>query len=529
MKNIDLCAHIPEQFKPEFANMHNTISELTEEINRLRRKLFGPSSEARRVPAIIDPRGTLFDEAEAIVAADTSEQKVSQVAESEQSGEKKPEDKGKSKPTISGGGRKAFPDDIERIVTICDIPESEKTCPFDGAGLQEIGREIVEKINVIPSKIVINQYVYIKYACTECDNTIVQAETIPCALPKASCDVGMLVYVAMQKYLFGVPLYRMEQMFRESAFEVSRVSMARWMIQCADFLGDIAFEIKNYILSQNALHADETTLQVLKEPGKKAEAKSYMWLLCSAAHSHPAVFFQYETSRESKCASSLLQNFSGLVHVDGYAGYNSIIEKNNATRIACWAHVRRKFDVAEKDGAKDGKSIAGEFLTLIRKLFEIENEILEQKLEKILEIRKQKSKPVIDKIREKLDSAKLKIPPKCKLSLALKYLENEWEHLLQILCHANASISNNRIENHVRPFAIGRKNWLFADTQNGATSSAILYTILSSARANGISVELYLRKLLTELPIIYATQKTRVNLEPFLPWNCKDSCSLSKS
>jgi transposase len=529
MKNIELCQHIPEQFRPEFANMHNTISEMAEEINRLRRKLFGPSAESRPVSPMIDPRGTLFNEPEDIIGKLDLKPENLQLQEdkSPESPDQKPSKK--TPRSSESGGRKSFPEDIERVVTICDLPNEQKICPVDGSTLVEIGREIVEKIDVIPSKVVINQYVYLKYGCPECENTIKKAEALPSVIPNASCDSGMLIFVTIQKYLYGIPLYRIEQMFSQAAFDVSRTSMARWVIQTADFLGDLAFEIKKYILSQSALHADETTVQVLKEPGKKAESKSYMWVICSPEHAHPAVFFQYETSREGRCAKDLLQKYSGLVHVDGYPGYNSAISENKATRVGCWAHVRRKFEVAEKDGAKDGKSLAGEFLNQMQKLFSIERDLKDCDFEKITEYRQNKSSPIVDKIFEKMESNRNKIPPKSKLGLAMTYLANERQHLIVFLSHPNASISNNRVENHIRPFAIGRKNWLFSDTQKGATSSAIHYTIFSSAKANNLSVEKYLRKLFSLLPEIYATQKTRINLEPFLPWNCQDCSNLPKN
>jgi transposase len=219
-------------------------------------------------------------------------------------------------------------------------------------------------------------------------------------------------------------------------------------------------------------------------------------------------------------------NYSGLVHIDGYDGYNAALVENKATRIGCWAHVRRKFDVAKKDGAADGKSLATDMLNYIQKLFLNERDCQNQSPSEILSFRQEKSKPIVDEIKATLDKKLATVPPKSKLGNALNYLNNEWQHLIVFLNHPEASLSNNRIENHVRPFAIGRKNWMFADTQKGATSSALLYTIIVTAKANNISVEKYLRKLFTELPKIYAQKKGRVNLEPFLPWNCSE-CSIA--
>jgi len=519
--NKHLYKHIPTQFQPEFVSLHNQNAALLEKVNSLNRELYGSSAERHIVPPFINPAEPLFNEAEIIVDKDSQNQ--------EPEGDNTPNPKPKKRTrSADSGGRNPLPENLRRVEIICDIPEENKICPVDGAKLVVIGEVIVEKLELIPAEVFVNRYVYLKYACPECDNTIEKASAVPAVLGTSTCDVGLLTFILMQKYLNAMPLYRLEQHFAQCDVEISRTSMARWVVLAADFIGDLAYEIKNYILKQKALHADETTVQVLKEPGKKAESKSYMWLLCAAESSHPAVWFQYETNRSGQCAKALLQSYSGLVHIDGYDGYNAALVENKATRIGCWAHVRRKFDVAKKDGAADGKSLASEMLTLIQNLFLIERQCQNHSPLEILLLRQEKSQPLVDEIKAKLDERLPKIPPKSKLGIALKYLKNEWPHLTMFLKYGEASLSNNRIENHVRPFAIGRKNWMFSDTQKGATSSALLYSIIVTAKANNLSVEKYLRKLFTELPKIYAQKQGRVNLEPFLPWNCLDCSTTAK-
>jgi transposase len=505
-ENIDI---IPEQFRPLFAAMNNRIVILTEEINRLRREVFGSKSEAHVVGEVIHPKGCLFNEPEAILEEESEE------ANSEQAVNPK------STRSPQSGGRKPLPENLPRTRVVCDLPESEKVCPHDGASLVQIGERVVETLHVEPIKASVIQHVYPKYACPCCKGHLAETPALPVALPQASCDASTLALILSQKYAFGLPLYRLEQMFSQSGAEVSRTSMARWVIASADVIGDVAFEIRKYIFDQSAAHADETTVQVLKEPGKKAQSTSYMWVACSSKDAFPAVWFQYSPDRSGNSASSLIGKYSGILHIDGFAGYNSIIKSNGIKRVGCWAHVRRKFDVAKKDGAVSGKTLAGKFLDDIRDLFLLEREFEKLPPSEKIQLRKKQSGPLVQSIEKRLQEYREQVPPKSKLGDALTYLAGQWESLIVFLERSEAELSNNRIENHIRPFAIGRKNWLFADTTKGADASAIIYSVVCSAKANGIDVHRYLTFLLTELPKLYAKNPRNPDLSPFLPWNFK--------
>jgi transposase len=263
-------------------------------------------------------------------------------------------------------------------------------------------------------------------------------------------------------------------------------------------------------------------MQVLNEPGKKATQLSYMWLVCSSTFSKPAVFFQYETNRSSKSAENLLENFSGVLHTDAYTSYNAVVARNSIESVGCWAHARRNYFEAEKDGAKEGKSTATWFLEEIGKLFALEQNFKGLSPEIRLQQRNLLSKPIIDSMFSKLEYSIGNSPPKSKLGKAHAYLRNDWHRLTQILKFGEAELSNNIAENHIRPFAIGRKNWLFAATPRGAEASSIFYSILSTAKINNLCVHKYLLKLLSEIPKLQAETGTFPNMEPFLPWNCAD-------
>jgi transposase len=283
----ELYKHIPSQFQPEFVSLHNQNVALLEKVNSLNRTIFGSKAERHVVPPYINPAEPLFNDAESVLEKDEQENVQNQDPMDDKTPDPKPKKRNRSP---DSGGRNPLPENLRRVDIICDIPEEDKICPVDGAQLKLIGEEIVEKLELIPSEIIVNRYVYKKYACPECDNTIEKAPAVQAALGTSACDVGLLTFILMQKYLNAMPLYRLEQHFAQCDVEISRTSMARWVVLAADFIGDIAHEIKKFILSQKSLHADETTVQVLKEPGKTPQSKSYMWLLCSPENTHPAVW-----------------------------------------------------------------------------------------------------------------------------------------------------------------------------------------------------------------------------------------------
>lgn len=507
---------LPENLKPLFVSMHNEIVRLQEENYRLRRAQYASRSEKHISGILIEPVGTLFNESEVAAATEDSG------SDPEPPAVPLPDVKKKRVRSPESGGRKPLPPDLPRERVIHDISESEKTCRFDGDILRQIGEEVVEKIEFIPSTLKVIQHVYPKYACDTCEGTFVQSEAEPVALPGIQAGPGLLAHIIVCKYLLALPLYRQEAEFTEMGFELSRTTMARWVIKTHDFLFPLLTLLKNFILSRGSIHADETTVQVLKEKGKPPQSKSYMWTLCSGEHDVPAVWFEYHASRSGRAALNLLNGFNGLLHIDGYDGYTSVTGRGGVIRLGCWAHVRRKFDVAKKDGAATGQRPASLFLDAIQRLFLVEREAAGKSPEQIREIRHFKSRLIVAEIRTLLDAHLTAVTPKSKLGMALNYLKNEWPWLIVFLDHGQASLSNNRMENYIRPFVTGRKNWLFADTPAGAAASAGLYSLLISARANGLDARAYLTALLTEIPAALKADPSS-SLDQWLPWNWKNN------
>ena len=266
------------------------------------------------------------------------------------------------------------------------------------------------------------------------------------------------------------------------------------------------------LLRQGVIHADETVLQVNKEPGRKAAAESRIWAYASSKRAERQIrYFRYEESRKGACAESVLGGYTGVVISDGYSGYNIL---SNATRAGCWAHARRKWVEAMPDGATKENAAAAKGLEYCSRLFEVE-----QKLENLpdterLRQRRLLSKPIADEYYSWLDTI---FRPTGKLKKAITYSLNQREYLCTFLDHGEIEISNNQVENAIRPIVVGRKNWLFCDTQAGANASVEIYTVLETAKANGLNPEAYLSHILTVLPERFS-EDSKASIDDLLPW-----------
>ena len=508
-----LLENLPEDSRPLFSSMYNEILRLQEQNAFLRRQLFGSQSERYIALPPIFPKGTIFNEAEAEAAKPEITENGEGKNDEEKSGTKK-----KSTRSPDSGGRNPLPENLPREQVVHDLPEDKKICQTDLTPLIRIGEDIVEKLELKPAQLIVIQHIYPKYACSVCDTNVIRVPAEASILPKAQCEPGLLAEIIIAKYLMAIPLYRQETSFKQMGISLSRTSLARWIIGSADALQPLLGLIKKFILSRGCIHADETTIQVLKGTGKSPKAKNYMWAICSGSYDPPAVWFEFHASRSQEAAKLLLQDFKGGLHVDGYGGYNFVNRSPDITRIGCWAHARRAFDSAIKDGAPTGHTIANLFMDEIKTLFLLEREWKDLDADQRQAKRQEQSSPVVQRIRNLLDENTPKVPPKAKLASAMGYLANDWETFTAFLGDGRFELSNNNMENHIRPFAIGRKNWLFADTVAGARASADIYSLVVSARANGLDVRQYFTRLLTDLPLRLACNP-EADLTDLLPWN----------
>jgi transposase len=296
------------------------------------------------------------------------------------------------------------------------------------------------------------------------------------------------------------------------------------MVKCGQLVQPLINLIHEKILEQGFLHMDETQVQVLNEPNKAVQSNSYMWVLRSTLPTASAVLFRYEPTRSGDSATKLLCDFTGALMVDGYEGYSAACAKNSITRLGCWAHARRKFIEAQQAprgaGRPKGKTgKADQALAYIQQLYRVEQSISDKTADEKYQTRQQQSQPILDKLKSWLDKSLPQMPPKTALGKALYYLDSQWLRLTNYMQCGDYPIDNNAAENAIRPFVIGRKNWLFSASQHGATASANLYSLIETAKANGLESYTYLKRIFTELPNVTTVEQ----IENLLPWNLNNN------
>ena len=324
-----------------------------------------------------------------------------------------------------------------------------------------------------------------------------------------------VAHVMYQKYVQGVPLYRQEKDWERMGISLSRATMANWVIRCSeDFFEPIISHLKKKLLQRDIIHVDETTVQVLKEDGKKPQTKSYMWLYRTGSECKtPIILYDYQPSRSGKNAADYLEGFNGYAHSDGYSGYNKLTE---VIRCGCWAHLRRKFIDALPKAKVDGMGLTDSEIGVdhCNKLFAIEDGLKDLSPEDRYTKRLELEKPVLEAFWSWLEEV---VPLKgSKLAKAVIYAQNQKSYMENYLLDGRLSISNNLAENAIRPFVVGRKNWLFADSPKGADASAAVYSIIETAKANGLDAFYYLQMLLTNMT---GWDHTDEYLEDLMPWS----------
>ena len=404
----------------------------------------------------------------------------------------------------------------ERIV---DLPDNEKVNP-NGHALTCIGQEYIRTELVLErAKAKVVKHYRKVYADRQLEQETGYSEVFkpvmpPPLLAHSYASASVVTDVLMKKYVDAMPLYRQEQMWKRMGVELKRGTMANWVIQVADlYLRPFWKRIRSELLTQSTIHADETVIQVLKEKGKPATSESRMWVYSSAKRADIQLrCFEYRESRSGKWAKTFLEGFSGVLITDGYSGYNKIQE---AERAGCWAHMRRKWLEAMPEGADAKTCKAAEGYEFCNRLFELERQFEGRTAEERLIQRKEKSGPILEAYWTWLNT----IPrPTGKLKDAVTYAQNQKAHLSAFLEHGEIEISNNQVENAIRPFVVGRKGWLFADTPQGAEASAIIYSLMETAKANSLRLDDYLLRLLSVLPERVAQRKD-FEMDDLLPWS----------
>jgi len=399
-------------------------------------------------------------------------------------------------------GRKPLPDTLPRVDVVHEMRADERQCPHDGNELSEIGEVVSEQLDIIPAQIRVIRHIRKQYACT-CGQCIRTAALPAQPIPKSLASPGLLAHVTVSKYQDALPLYRQETILQRIGVDIPRATLANWMIKAGTLVQPLINLLRDRLLTYDIVQMDETTVQVLKEPGKSAQSKSYLWLQRGGPPGQPVVLYDYDPSRSQQVPKRLLEGFSGYLQVDGYEGYNAVVAANALIHVGCMAHARRRFSDAVKAQGKGkhkptGKAQQG--LAFIQKLYAVEQRAKALSTEERYGYRQQHAKPILERLRNWLDKSLPSVPPGSATGKALNYLHKEWDKLTRYLDDGRLEIDNNRAENAIRPFVVGRKNWLFSDSVSGVKASANLYSLIETAKAAGLEPYAYLRHIYTKLP-----------------------------
>lgn len=479
---------------------------LKDQFKLAQKRQFGSSSEKSSALLQIE---MLFNEVEATADASVAEPEPQTITYT-----RKPKSVGHKQEVIA---------DLPIEVIEYKLPEDEQVCSCCGGPMHEMSTSVREELEIIPAQARIIKYVRSIYSCRHCElneiNTPIVAAPAPKPLiSKSLASASAVSYIMGLKYVEAMPIYRQEQHFERLGIDLSRATLSNWVIKGGKILEPICDRMHEVLIGRKILHADETTVQVLHEDGREAQSKSYIWLYRTGRDGPPIVLYDYQQTREGKHPKQFLQGFGGHLHVDGWAGYHNI---EGVSLNGCWAHVRRKFvdalEVIPKDKRSDPKLLANEALACIGKMYGIEAKIKDFSPEEQKAYRDENTQPILDKFKIWLDREKNLTLPKSILGTAITYTLNQWPKLINFMKDGRCDIDNNRAERSIKPFVIGRKNWLFANTPRGAQTSAIIYSIVETAKENGLNPFEYIKYLLQQIPNIDMNDKNAV--DNLLPWN----------
>ena len=477
---------------------------LLEEENRwLKAQLFGRSSEKSTADDVSPDQARLFNEVEALeTAAATAPPSVTIPTHERQQ-----------------RGRKKLSAELPRVDVVHDLPEHEKVCATDGTPLTRIGEETAEQLDYQPATLRVLRHIRPKYACPCCHQGVKIAPVPPQLLPRSLATPSLLAQIATAKFVDGLPLYRQEAQFHRLGVSLGRATMAGWMIQLGGtHVVPIINLLNETLLAAPLIHCDETGLQVLKSD-KAQTTEHWMWVRAAGPHGRRVILFDHDPSRGGAVPLRLLQGYRGILLTDGYEAYAKVAATLGLVHAGCLAHARRRFEDARKAGAVDSQArVALEF---IRRLYLLERPLWDREqpctAKHRLGVRAAHSAPVVEQFHAWLAALAPQVLPQSLLGKAVHYTLGQWPKLTTFLKHGEVPLDNNRCENAIRPFVIGRKGWLFSDTVKGAVASANLYSLVETAKANGLEPHAYLSLLFARLP--YAT--TVADFEALLPWNVK--------
>jgi len=490
------------EFQEKLLNKENEISKLRHHLDTLLQSKYGRKSDQ------IDHsrQGTLFNEAESVeVDEEVIRQADEEITTVTTYTRKKP-------------GRKPLPNNLPRVRQEYDLAEEEKHCKC-GATLTKIGEDRSEQLEFIPAKVQIIEHVKFKYACKCCEDTIKIAKGPKLPIPKSIASSSLLAYILVSKFKDHLPLHRQEQILQRIGIDIPRNTLAFWVIRCGELLKPLLKEAKKIQMEYDIGYSDESTVQVLKEKGRHAENKSYMWLFTGGPPEQRNFIYEYHATRAQSVAQNYWSGFSGYLHTDGYVAYTNLFAILPIQGVHCWAHARRKFTDIFKANKTQKTGLCHWAVSHIAKLYKIEREAKEQYLipDQIKKLRQEKSIPLLTEMKKWLDQNIERALPRSPIGQALAYCLKYWGNLIRYVEDGRLDIDNNLSERAIKPFAIGRKNWMFADTPQGAEAAATLFSLIETCKYHQVEPYAYLKLVLAKIP----TCKSDEDYRQLLPFNLK--------
>ena len=498
-----------QEYKDHIKELEQQIRLLKEQVDFLTRKLYGIKSE-KTSTLEIEGQMSLFNEIESSADPDAPEPDLVEV------------EKHLRKKKYAGQ-REELVKNIPHSKVLHTIDTSEQICEKCGSTMVKAGEEFVRtEVQFIPAKLKVIDHYRETYECRSCRKRgTPYMEKAPVPYPPVMhslASASTIAWLIHQKFELGIPLYRQEKEWKALGLNLSRATMANWLLVVyRDWLQHIVHRLKQELLKQHYLHIDETRVQVLKEPGRKNTSDSYMWVYCSIKDAeNPIRYFEYQPGRSGKYPEAFLEGYEGYIHTDAYSGYNRI---SGVKRCLCYTHLRRAFvDALPKDVHTSEASNPAEAIFRLNKLFDVETELESLSPDQKKEERLIREKPLLEAFWAWAEKSSIGELPKSKLSKAFHYALNNRQEFFNYLEDGHCCISNSLAENCIRPFVIGRKNWLFAGSPKGAVASAGIYTLVETAKANGLAPMKYIKYILADMPGSAFLEHPEY-LDDYLPWN----------
>ena len=475
----------PGLLKQLIAELHQELQEsyrrqeqLQHQIDALARRMFGRSSER------IDPNqlALALGEIQGLAAAALPEEPDD------------PEEPPPSGPRRRGHGRRRLPEDLPRQRVEHEPSEDERQCRGCGAPMVRIGEEVKEQLEYVPASFFVLETVCGKYACRLCEDGVVTASAPAQPIAKGLPGPGLLAHVVVSKYADHLPLARQAGIFARHGVELSRSTLCDWVGAAAALAAPVVEAMKRDVLASKVLHTDDTLVPVLDRSREQTRTARLWVYLGDRDHRHAV--FDYTPDRKRDGPARFLEGYSGFLQADAYGGYDGIYAGGTVTEVACWAHARRKFYDARTTDPERGLTA----LAFVRQLYQVEKQARELAPEKRVELRQRHSVPVLDGFALWLQEEAPRVIPKSPMGGAFTYAQLQWQALRRYTTDGDLAIDNNNAEQALRRVAVGRKNWLFAGSDEGGRRAAILYSLIASARLHDLDPFAYLRDLFERLP-----------------------------